>query len=246
MRLNTNQEVWKQLTEVGLLLDSDDSDAASTTMNAAAAAGATALPVTSETDFSQGMLIRIGSGETLEENVVESTSSGNLTLRMPLLRAHSSGEAVVERMRVELGEPTEDGVTVNTEGTVEELPIATSRTPYLRQLVAAAFQMTFTIVNFNLENLAAAHGAAESNITGSGTSSSPYALGLIDTILNTLQNASFYAQGVVQNGTTYEVQLFAVEMSASVSLNLRIGVGAGAIPLDGQGKGFRWTQPALP
>lgn len=245
-RLNSPLEVFKQLTAVGLLRDSTDSDAASTTMDDAAAAGATSLPVTSESDFSQGMLIRIGSGDTMEENVVESTAAGSLTLRLPLLRAHSSGEAVVERERVELGEPSEDGVTVNTEGTVEELPIATSRTPYLRQLIAAAFQMTFSIVNFNLENLAVAHGAPETGITGSGTDSSPYALGLIDSVLNTATNISFWAQGVVQNGTTYEVQVFAVEMSASVSLNLRIGVGAGAIPFDAQGKGFRWTRPALP
>jgi hypothetical protein len=247
-RINSKVEVFNLLTEVGLIRDATAGTPGSGLLTVAAIP--TDVTVTLDTgegaDFATDDLVRIGSDDKLEENVVLSVAVDVLTLKMPLAYAHAIGEAVVERARVKVGEPTEEGITARTETELFEVGIATSRKPYLRQIVGATSEISFSIVNFNLNNIAAAAGVPESSISGAGTAASPWALDLLDTLLGTEQNLSMYGQGLRQDGTTFEVQGWACDMDPAQEINLRIGEGAGVTLFNGQAQGIRWTSPALP
>jgi hypothetical protein len=247
-RKNTNEEVFDRITKFGLIRDKPTAaGVGDSTLAAAATAGATTVTVQTGdgADFVQGELVRIGSGDLIEENVVESVAVDVLTLRMPVAYAHAIGEAVRERARVNIGEPSEEGVAVRSTADLNPIRVATSFRPYKRLLRGAEYIMETAIRNFSMENLAAAAGIPESNISGAGTTASPYALRLLDTLLATETNLTFYAKGLVVDGTTYEVQGWGVDVDPAQELQLRSGEGT-PIRFSGSAKGIQWTSPALP
>src|SRR4051794_23216008 len=105
-RLNTNVEVIKDITQAGYIMDASGggNSTLSVAVTAAQAAAATQLTITvaSGTGFIAGDLIRMGSANLLEENIVDSIATNVITLRMPVLYAHAIGEACVERTKVVL------------------------------------------------------------------------------------------------------------------------------------------------
>lgn len=246
-RLNTNQEVFERLVAVGLLRDANGGTPASSTLATAAAKAATTIDVQTGdgADFTTDMLIRIGSGDKLEENIVASVATDTITLKMPLAYAHASGEAVHQRTRVIVGEPTDDGVTASWEAELTDVEVATSFRPYIRLRTGTTYNIEFAVVNFNLENLAAAAGIPEGDITGTGDATSPHQLLISDDTMLTDENISLWAQGVRVNGTTYEVHGFGIDIDPSQTLQLQKG-GQTSIRFAGQAKAIRVISPSLP
>ena len=244
-RINTNAEVFKQLTAVGIFRDNPATAAGDTTIDTAVAAGDVVIPVASETAFALNDIVRIGSGDTLEDNIVLSTAAGELTLKMPVAYDHAVGEVVHERVRITVGAPDENGITVRTNAELQEVATAISLKPYLRQVIGMTSELEWSLLNFSLENLAAAAGIPETAITGAGTSTSPQSLVVLDTVVTSDENVTMWAQGLRQDDTTYEVHGWSVEMDPSQEVNLRAGQPA-LIRMNGSAKGVRWMSPALP
>lgn len=205
-RANTNTEVFNQLEEAGYIRDK--SGGASTTLSAATAVGAVSITVASATGIAVGDLIRIGTGNLLEENIVGSTYTTGTTipLAMPAVYAHAIGEACVEREKVDTGEVTTEGVKVSTTPNFTDVKTATTRGTYVRLLTDADFQFNWSVVNMSLDNAATAHGIAETAITGAGTTISPYRLAITTQSLMALQNVSVYMVGTLYNGRRHELQ----------------------------------------
>ncbi len=66
----------------------------STTLSGNTSVNATVLPVTDVTNFASGQRVVVGAGATAETRVIESVSSGQITVAGPLNTAHSSGDPV--------------------------------------------------------------------------------------------------------------------------------------------------------
>ena len=213
MRLYKKAELFSDLREVGYIREATGTHGA-TTLNGAVAKGATTITVTSATNFADGDIIIIDSGESMEIAQQSGAPAGNvITLRTALAMAHATGVAVLEGARTKLGDVTDDGVDCSPgEGDFNMIAAATKRGPvgYLAGHIAQLVE--FGIEHLNLENVAAALGIPETAITGSGTAAAPHSLNLLPDDFATAADAAWYFTGVRKDGMNVEVQLWGVEV----------------------------------
>jgi hypothetical protein len=212
-RLYKKAELFSDLKEVGYMREATATHG-DTTLTAAAAAGATSLTVAAIANFADGDYFLIGTNEGMEIAQVSGTPAGStINLRSPLALAHANGEVVKEVTRTKLGDVTDDGVDCSPgEGDFNMIPAATKRGPVGYLMGHIAQLVEFGIEHLNLDNLAAALGIPETNITGSGTAAAPHSLNVLPDSFSTAIDAAWYFTGVRKDGMNVEIQLWGVEV----------------------------------
>lgn len=241
-RLGTAAELWNFLSEVGMIIDQATTPG-STTVATATDVGDTTIPVADESNFSAGDLLRVGSGETLEVATCASTSAGNVVIQTGLEYAHAVGEAVVEQVKVDLGHVAEGGVQISVAEDVFEVRASTSALVLSRRTTGITETISWPGILWNASNFAAAFGRPDSDVLGSGTPTDPYAIRVNPDEINTLLNASLYAQGVREDGDIIEFRgwnaLFDLNKSTTLARN-----AVAELPFGAQVKTIellRWT-----
>lgn len=204
----------------------------STTLTAAAAAGAGTLTVASITNFATSDWIRVGSGETLElvQVHISTAPSGNtITLNTNLRKAHLSGEAVVEQQIYDLGPVTNDqGAVVSYKGESTNVNVADNRLAHavLNGFVSA--EANFTFPNVSLYSFAAATATLLAKIVGAATLASPLQLATDGTDFAGDSNMSMIIAGKLFDTSDLVAYLFGVDGDyTKISLALSRGKLAG-------------------
>lgn len=219
-RLYKKAELFSDVKEVGYMREATGTHG-DTTLTAAAAKGATTLTVTAIINFADADFILIGTNEGQEVAQISGAPAGvTITLRSPLALAHANAETVKEATKTKLGDLTDDGVdTTLAEGDFNAIMAANRRPPagYLPGHIAQLLE--FAIEHLNLENIAAALGIPEANVTGSGTAAAPTTLNILPDDFATASEAAWYFSGVRKDGTNVEVQAWGVEVDPT-------GIGA--------------------
>lgn len=184
----------------------------SSTLSAATAIGATTLPTTSLTNFSDGDLIRVGSGEEMELALITGTpSGGNITVTQGLVYAHASGEAVVEQVAYDIGDIEAAGVNVNFAGESQDINVATKRLAFTTLNGYVDASMEFALPTFTLDNFALATGILPTKILGSGTALSPKSITTNGSEFAGASNVSLVAVGTKFDGSYIRVELWGVD-----------------------------------
>lgn len=232
-RLGTKGEVYNDVSRYGFIIDATGGGSSTTT--AAYAAGVSVVAVASATNYAAGDIIRILSSGGFELATIESIATLNLTLRSPTIFAHPSGAAVVEQVKVTIGElvPASFQVTPNT--TPTQIQSDTFRGVFATLYKDAMFTVNAATWNHSLENLALVHGIPDTAITGTGTASSPRRLVTTTANLMQLQNVSIFAEGHINSGTTQEVRVWNVDITPTGARTYGTGTGV-QVPLTAIGR----------
>lgn len=101
---------------------------------------------------------------------------------------------------VVIGETTPDGFSLESNTDETTLKAGTRRDAYLYIPGSTEKTFTFNLVDFSMENLAAAFGQHEADITGAGTVGSPYLLTLNPTTYAEQTARTWFAEGLREDG----------------------------------------------
>lgn len=231
-RLNNKKELWRHLSTVNLVKDSTGTFG-STTLAAAPSIGATSISCAANTNFSNGDLIRYGSGDNWEYNEINGSITGagpySFPVKYPVALTHASGEAVVEQTKTPLGHIVDGGVTVAFEGDDNAVNSATRRLVLGYLTGHIGITASFGVLGMNAENWMAAMGSIDTstNITGSGTPSAPYR-GVIDaTKAKEIFDIGLFFDGTRKDAGIVDVQLWGVEFNPTAVQSV-MGRGAAA------------------
>ncbi len=223
-RALSSQKVFHQLTGVFRL---DDSGVNSLTVSPVQAKGTKTIDVTPAEGsmFTAGDEIRIGpNGNTAEVNVVESISTDELTLRLPLTRQVEIGEVITVLSAVDLGATDENGVNIET--TMGETPIiaGTQKKTYLFINQNLEEQLTWALRDFDPENIAASLGLDE--LSSGIVDVNGVSLPLDDVITQTNQPWKF--EGLLEDATAVTAFVFSAKV-ASANQSLQFAEGQATI-----------------
>lgn len=208
-------KVLKQVNTVLLLRDMA-SGGGVTTLTADAAPTATSVSLTSNTNFSAGDTIRVGSGSDLELAVISGALTGAgpyvANLVEPLLKQHYNGDAVVEQSAYDLGDITDNGVDVSITSQGTDVQVATKRLAFTRLNGYADLEMAFALPTVTLEGIAFVLGIPLSKVVGNGSSwTNPKALITDGSDISSEANCSLVCIGVTMDGTPFRAELYAVD-----------------------------------
>lgn len=227
-RANTAAEVFRRVTEAGVIRTDTDSPA-STTTDAAITAGDTVVSVTDASVFSVGDIVRLDTGLDLEMHEVDSTDETNndITLRATAGFDHDSGITVEKQTKDVLGDITDDGVTEDLTADMSDIEVATQLRRYTRLVTQVDGRLEFSVENVNTDNLLFSVGIDESEVTGSGTADDPYvAIHDPDKIAEKqLNDIAIYMEGVMDNGDNVEVHGWNAEIDPNRSRTWDTGTG---------------------
>jgi hypothetical protein len=228
-RLNTASELWKQLDEAGIIVDTPSGS--SQLVDTLAVVGATTLVIDAAGTFVDTDLIRIGSGDELEVNEIESGGgTTSLTLMTGLAYEQEVGQPVVEQEKRNIGHVAEGGVTMDATDV--------SRTTGVEQRIA------WPGLNWSMRNAAIAVGMDEdSDILGTGVAADPFVLRWIADQMNSFLNCSLYFQGVREDDKIFEVRGWNVKFDLNRSATFARNAAA-ELPMGGIVKAIelrQWT-----
>jgi len=224
-RLNTKAEVWKELSRVGVFFDTPTG--ATTTTDAAHAAGVATLSVVAETGFdvdATGIAdpgwARIGSGEALEVRKVLASAAGSLTLDGPgLVRAYITGVAVVEQEKRNIGHVVEGGMTLDQTPEFFELNSATFAGNLIRRITTIPQDFSIPLLDLSMANLALAAGRDEETaIEGAGSATDPYRVSWLPDNMAAISGLGVFAEGIREDGTFIEMRFHGVDIDISKSM----------------------------
>lgn len=225
-RLNTNAELWKALTQFGAMFASTSSPL-TTTLSAAEAVGQTTISVAAVTNGVAGDYVRIGDDKNYEVAQLESTASGPaFVLKTAIAYAHDSGEAVVELTRTDLGDISDDGVSVEPVGDRERIDAATQRHYLDYNIRHTDFRVTASLENLSPENIATVMGQPDSGVLGAGTTADPHVTDWTPDNMDTIDPVNFWSRGTLGNGQTVEVQFWDARIDPSKTIQLARGQDA--------------------
>lgn len=218
----------KSLTSV--LLTRDLAGGGNTTLNGAAAKGATAITLLSATNFAVGDTVRVGSGSDTELVVLTAGAvSPTFNIAEPLAKAHATGQPCVEQAAYDVGDITDAGVDGAISREQSDVVVATRRLVYAILRGYGDLEAGFTMPGLSMENLAFALGIPISAVVGTGVSSvDPKSLVTDLNNISTETNVSLICIGVLMDGTPVRVELWGADPDYSaLSLNMRRGALAG-------------------
>jgi len=241
-RTNTNSELFKALSQFGMM---DDSTAAGahvdTTLSAAYAAGVSTLKIASKTGATAGDYVRIGSAGIMEIAKIE-TASTSMVVRSLTAYAHASGEVVHEVTRTNLGDLSDDGVAVDVAADRTRIDAATRRHGYDYNINHTEYKVTVALENLSDQNVLTALGVPEANVTGAGTAADPYVADGTPNNLDTIEPVHFWARGTLGNGNTVEVQFWDCRIDPSKTMTFARGKDAPA-QMVFNASHVRWLNP---
>jgi hypothetical protein len=187
-------KVFDYLSEVGLLVDTTASPVNSTS-SGVNAAGQPVINVVSGTGFTNGMWVRIGTGDTIEFHRVTSVAVNAVTLADNLFRAIPAGTVVFQQTLVPFAGLTPDGVTVAFGGAIEKINVATRRLTVGMKPGLARVLLSFALQDISLVNFAYALGISQASIVGGR-------LPLNNSIGTSTDVQGVYIKGVTKDGFT--------------------------------------------
>lgn len=241
-RSNTNAELWKALSQFGMMDDSTGSFL-NTTISASAAEGASAVTPASTTNGSTGDYVRVGGHGNYEVAIVDAlTTASAYTLRSQLAYTHSSGEALVELTRTDLGDVNDDGVQWEVTADRTRVDAATQRHAYDHNINHTEYRITVSMENLSEENLLTSLGVPESNVHGAGTSADPTVADFTPADIDTIDPLHFWARGTLGNGNTIEVQFWDCRVDPTKTMTFARGQDAPA-QLTFNARHVRWLNP---
>lgn len=209
-RLNNKKELWAHLSEVGVMRDTSGIN---TTVGANAAAGATSLTVASGTGSANGDIFRLNDGNIQQLNEISSGGgTTSWTLKYPLYYAVVTGDVAVEQLKTPLGHIVDGGVTVDFTGDDNAANVATRRLVLGYLTGHMEISASWAVLGLNPENYASRLGMLESNVTGSGTPSSPNRLVIDGTKIKEQNDLAWYFNGVRKDGGFVEFQIWGAEL----------------------------------
>lgn len=230
-RLNTAAELWKQLDEAGIIVDTPSG--ASQALASAEAVGSTSLTLDAAGTFAAGDLIRIGSGDELEVNEIELIVTVTITLMTGLAYAQLAGAAVVEQEKRNIGHVAEGGVTMDATEETFEVAAATSAKVLVSRTTGVEQSIAWPGLNWSMRNAAIAVGMDEDNdILGTGVVADPFVLRWIADTMNSFLNASIYFLGVREDDKIMEVRGFNVKFDLNRSATFARNAAA-ELPMGG-------------
>lgn len=240
-RLNTNAEQWKALTQFGAMIDTTGT-ALSTTLSAAEAKGQEELSVAAVTNGVAGDYVRVGDDANYEVAQIEATASGPaFTMKSPIAYAHDSGEAVVELTRTDLGDLSDDGVSIEAIADRERIDYATRRHYGDWNIRHTDGRVTVNLENLSPENMAIVMGIADSKVLGAGTTSDPSVTDWTPDDMDAIDPIHFWGRGTLGNGQTVEVQFWDCRIDPSKTVQLARGQDA-PMQLSFNTRHIRWLR----
>lgn len=240
-RINSSDELWTAISEVGIIRDAAAGE--SDTLNAEAAAGATSLTEATGTNaWATGDILRIGTGSDAEVAYVEAYTTPTITLASALMKTHAAGEPIVEQQKVNIGAAADDGV--NRENAVEttEIRASTQAGIYAVLTTSVTGRISFNLLCHSMENVLLTLGIDESNITGAGTAADPYVADINFDEIGTLTNHAIYFTGALKDGTTVQIEAWAADFDGNQTVNYLRGQQV-TLPLAATVQAFRYYTP---
>ena len=226
-RLNTNAELWGALSQFGIMTDS--TAGVDTTLSSSAAEGATSLTPASVAGASTlGDYIRVGSRGNYEVAQIESASTVAFTLKSKLAYDHSTGEAVHELDRTDLGDTSDDGVQVEVQADRTRIDSATQRHAYDWNINHTNYRCTVNLENLSPENFLTALGITDDNVHGAGTTADPYVSDWTPDDIDGMDPVHFWARGTRKNGDVVEVQFWNARIDPTKTMTFARGQDAPA------------------
>ncbi|MFA6044193.1 MAG: hypothetical protein WC718_04355 [Phycisphaerales bacterium] len=240
-RTNTNAELWKALSQFGMMDDSTAASKVNTTLSAAYAAGVSTIKIASAVGATALDYIRIGPSGVMEVAQLE-TNTTNPALVSKIAYAHASGETVKELTRTILGDLSDDGVQVEITADRTRIDAATRRHAYDHNINHTEYRVTVAMENLSDENVLTSLGIPESNRHGAGTAADPYVADATPANLDTINPVHFWCRGTLGNGNTVEVQMWDCRIDPSKSITFARGQDAPA-QLVFNTQHIRWLNP---
>ncbi len=225
-RLNTNAELWKAITQFGAMIDSTGTFL-STTLSAAEAVGQSAIGVAAVTNGVASDYVRIGDDDNYEVAQIEATAAGpSFTVKTPIAYAHDAAEAMIELQRIDLGDVSDDGLSVEPIVDRERIDFATRRHYGDYNIRHTDFRGTVNLENLSPENMAIVMGQPDSGVLGAGTTADPSVTDWTPDNFDTIDPIHFWGRGTLGNGQTVEVQMWDVRIDPSKTVQLARGQDA--------------------
>jgi len=240
-RTNTNAELFKALSQFGMMDDSTAASKVSTTLSAAYAAGVSTVKIASAVGGTALDYIRIGPSGVMEVAQIE-TASTSAVLVSKTAYAHAAGETVLELTRTILGDLSDDGVVVDVAADRTRIDAATRRHAYDYNINHTEYKATVNLENLSDENVLTSLGIPETNRHGAGTAADPYVADATPANLDTIKPVHFWARGTLGNGNTVEVQMWDCRIDPSKSVKFARGQDA-PLQLVFNSQHVRWLNP---
>lgn len=213
-RLNKKAELWSLMSSVGVFRD--NLAGGNSTLNAAAAVGATTISILVNTGWVAGAWLRIGGAEVMEINQEVGALVGagpyTQTLLYPVAIAHVAGEAVVAQTQTVLGHCTDTGVKVDIKGDHNVVKSSVRRLALGYLIGHVEIEGSFELVGYALENMATTLGMKESDITGAGTAGNPNRLVVTPDLYSEEVDLAFFFQGQRKDATPVYGYLWGCEV----------------------------------
>lgn len=205
----------------------------SSTLAAAAAAGATTITVASGTNAKVGP-IRIGAGEQLERADVTNVAGAVLTLARPLRFAFDVDTPVVEQVAYNLGDVDGDvSVSVSQESSDQQSAMRLLPFTILRGNLSIG--MAARLLGTTIANFAVACGIPYQRITGAGTAASPTVMATAFEDVDSVEHASLAVVSRKNNGSLTLHELWSLSTDFTGVAIQAARAQNGAIPLSVMG-----------
>jgi hypothetical protein len=224
-RLNRKTEIFDRLTKVELIREKTGTHG-NTTLSAGVAAGASSLSVGAITNFSDLDYLIVDTGEFMEVNQVNGAPAmTTITLKTPLVYAHTISQQVKEADLIDLGHIEAGGIQFALGGQFIEINSAIRRLTLAYSAGYTSMSATLQLMGFNAENLALALGMPETAITGTGTVSDPWTLLMGADSLDTVVDQGIRLTGARKDGGMVQLDLWGVQFDFT-ALNFTLSRGA--------------------
>lgn len=187
----------------------DTSGGAADELDAAAEAGDITIAVDDDTGFTDGMPIRIGSGEEAEFNWISgSPASDVITLGRKLKKGHATGSPVVQQTAYDQGPPLQSGVVHTVSGQETPIPVATQKLPIAVLKGVPTFRINWQGPAFTPHLFAFSVGAHLTRVVGSGTAAAPTSITFDGSEFGEAGNQTYIAQGRTFGGQVRGIEFW--------------------------------------
>lgn len=195
----------------------------STTLAAAAAAGAGTISTVGNTNGAIGDTIRIGPEVNRITNIA-GAGPYTITLAFPLTFAYAIGETVREMTSFDFGDIEAAGASVRVQGESTDVLVSTQRLVYSILNGYQDFGVEFAFPNLSLHSFPIMLGMLGSVVSGSGTVALPTHFATDGNQFAGEANVAATFEGVLMDGTVAYVEMWGCDVDYSgASLQMALG-----------------------
>lgn len=222
-RLNTAAEVWSRLTQFGYMYDSTVAGFVNTTLSSTVGTSGASLTVAAGSTAKDGSYIRIGPNGGASVAQIESGTSVAFTLKSQIGEIHSTGEAVVELRRIDLGPTSDDGVSLEVQSERTTVNFGTQRHAGVHHVAHTDYQCQVGLEALSLENMMVSLGINENRVHGAGSTADPYVADWTPDNIDEVKPLHFWARGALHDGSVVEVQFWDCDFDPAKTMALARG-----------------------